>query len=166
MSFLSAVGDQHYGTGPQDSYIQIRTPSIRIKSPMNDANSEASISLRPVTAEDEAFLLELYKSSRGDDLRELGWDERRASEFLEMQYEAQQRFYASEHQQAVDQIVLHEGKPAGRLIVEHRENENRCIDIALSPQFRRGCPAPPARSTACGQPAHRTGFARRAGNRL
>jgi len=103
---------------------------------MTDADSANSISVRPVTTGDEEILLEIYKSSRGDDLRGLGWAEDRISEFLGMQYEAQQHFYEGEYKQAVDQIVLWEGKPAGRLIVERREHEIRCIDVALLPQHR------------------------------
>ncbi len=62
------------------------TCSIRITL-MNDAAKASSISFRAVTPEDEEFLLKLYKSSRGDDLRGLGWSEDRISEFLEMQPE-------------------------------------------------------------------------------
>jgi len=97
---------------------------------------DESISLRAATTEDDEFLLELYKSSRGDDLRELGWDEHRISEFLDMQYEAQQRFNRDEYPQAVDQIVLLEGKPVGRWLVERREQEIRGVDLALLPADR------------------------------
>jgi len=99
-------------------------------------NLDDSISLRRATAEDAEFLLEVYKSSRGDDLRELGWEEDRISEFLEMQYEAQRRLDESEYQHADDQIVLCEGQPAGRLIVERRDREIRCIELALLPAQR------------------------------
>ncbi|HVS21578.1 MAG TPA: GNAT family N-acetyltransferase [Pyrinomonadaceae bacterium] len=97
---------------------------------------DKSISLRPATTADEQFLREVYKSSRGDDLRELGWAEDRIGEFLDMQHEAQQRFYESEYQRAVDQIILREGKPVGRLIVGRGDHEIRCIDIALLPTHR------------------------------
>src|SRR3989442_11353515 len=95
------------------------------------------ISFRAVTPEDEEFLLKLYKSSRGDDLRGLGWSEDRISEFLETQYEAQQRFHENDYQNATDEIVLLDGKPAGHLSVERREDEIRCVDIALLPENRR-----------------------------
>ena len=95
-----------------------------------------SISLRPVTTEDGEFLLEVFKSSRGDDLRELAWEEDRIGEFLDMQFEAQQRLDQSEYQQADDQIVLCEGKPAGRLMVERRDHEIRCVNVALLPAHR------------------------------
>jgi GNAT superfamily N-acetyltransferase len=92
-----------------------------------------SISLRPAATDDEQFMLEVFKSSRGDDLRELGWDEDRIGEFLDMQFEAQQRLYQSEYPRADDQIVLWEGDSAGRLIVERRDHEIRCVDVALLP---------------------------------
>ena len=95
-----------------------------------------SISLRPATTEDAEFLLEVFKSSRGDDLRELAWEEDRIGEFLDMQFEAQQRLDQSEYQQADDQIVLCEGKPAGRLMVERRDHEIRCVNVALLPAHR------------------------------
>lgn len=96
----------------------------------------AHISLRPVTAADAGLLLEIYRSSRGDDLRGLGWSEDRISEFLGMQYEAQQRFYEGEYKRAADEIILCEGKPAGRRVVERREHEIRYIDLALLPEHR------------------------------
>src|SRR5437763_2563039 len=94
------------------------------------------ISFRAVTPEDEEFLLKLYKSSRGDDLRGLGWSDDRISEFLEMQYEAQQRLHSNDYQNANDEIVLLDGKPAGHLSIERREDEIRCVDIALLPDNR------------------------------
>ena len=103
---------------------------------MAEGHPANSISLRPVTTEDATFLLELYKSSRGDDLRGLGWEEERVSEFLDMQYEAQQRFHANEYRRPVDQIVMRNGEPIGRLMFEPREHEIRCVDIALHPEHR------------------------------
>ena len=95
-----------------------------------------SISTRPVTLDDERFLLQVYKSSRGDDLRGLGWDEDRIGEFLEMQYEAQRKFFENDYQNATDEVVLFDSKPAGRLIVERREHEIRCVDLGLLPAYR------------------------------
>src|SRR5947208_16481521 len=95
------------------------------------------ISFRAVTQADGEFLLKLYKSSRGDDLRGLGWSEDRISEFLEMQYEARQRLHENDYQNATDELVLLDGKPAGHLSIERREDEIRCVDIALLPEKRR-----------------------------
>jgi GNAT superfamily N-acetyltransferase len=95
-----------------------------------------SITLRPATSEDADFLLQVYKSSRGDDLRGLGWEEARINEFLEMQYQAQRTFDEKDHQQATDEIILSSGERAGRLFSTSGADELRCIDIALLPQFR------------------------------
>ena len=95
-----------------------------------------SINLRAVTTDDAPFLIRLYKSSRGDDLRGLGWEEGRVSEFLEMQYEAQQRFHTNEYRRPIDQVVMLNGEPIGRLMFEPREHEIRCVDIALQPEHR------------------------------
>jgi GNAT superfamily N-acetyltransferase len=98
--------------------------------------SEESVTFRPATNTDEEFMLELYQSSRGDDLRGLDWEESRISEFLRFQHEAQQQFYQNDNQEAVDEIVMVEGQPVGRLIVERREHEMRCIDLAIMPAHR------------------------------
>lgn len=98
--------------------------------------ADESITLRPATEDDRDFLLELFKCSRGDDLRELGWDEERIGEFLQMQYEAQQNFVAIDHPALNDQIVLADGTPVGHLAVEHRPNEFRLVDLALLPAHR------------------------------
>ena len=86
--------------------------------------------------DDQGFLLEVYQSSRGDDLRALGWEENRISEFLAMQYEAQQKFNQSDYKEASDDIVLCDGERGGRLMVERREHEIRCLDLALLPAYR------------------------------
>lgn len=93
--------------------------------------AEESITLRPATDDDQEFLLELYRSSRGDDLRGLGWSEDRVHEFLEMQYEAHRKFLNNDHPGVEDQIVLSEGSPVGHLTVEPRPDELRLVDLAL-----------------------------------
>jgi ribosomal protein S18 acetylase RimI-like enzyme len=92
---------------------------------------EESITLRPATEDDQEFLLELYKSSRGDDLRGLGWSEDRVSEFLEMQYEAHRKFLDNDHPGVDDQIILSDGAPVGHLAVEPRPEEIRLVDLSL-----------------------------------
>ena len=98
--------------------------------------ADESITLRPATEDDQDFLLKLYKSSRGDDLRSLGWDEDRIDEFLEMQYEAHRNFLHNDHPGMQDQIVLLAGEPVGRLAVEQRPDEIRLVDLALLPAHR------------------------------
>jgi len=98
--------------------------------------ADESITLRPATEDDQDFLLSLFKSSRGDDLRGLGWSEERIGEFLAMQYEAQQNFVTTDHPKLNDQIVLADGTPVGHLAVEQRPNEIRIVDLSLLPDYR------------------------------
>lgn len=104
--------------------------------PMTEATNDGSMTLRPANAADEEFFLRLYQSSRGDDLRGLGWDEDRISEFLSMQYEAQNNFYTTDFPNASDATVLLNTVPIGRLIVDRRSDEIRLVDVALLPDFR------------------------------
>jgi ribosomal protein S18 acetylase RimI-like enzyme len=99
--------------------------------------AEESITLRPATEDDRDFLLALYKSSRGDDLRGLGWEEERIDEFLEMQYEAHQTFLTNDHPNLQDQIVLVDGVSVGHLAVEQRAEEIRLVDVSLAPEHRQ-----------------------------
>jgi ribosomal protein S18 acetylase RimI-like enzyme len=99
--------------------------------------AEESITLRPATEDDREFLLALYKSSRGDDLRGLDWDEERIGEFLAMQYEAHQNFLTNDHPNIEDQIVLSYGAPVGRLAIEQRSEEIRLVDVSLLPEHRQ-----------------------------
>ena len=92
--------------------------------------------LRPASTRDEDFFLQLYQSSRGEDLRGLGWDEDRISEFLEMQYEAQGNFHAGDFPNASDEVILLDSQPIGRLTVDRRVDEIRLVDLALLPDYR------------------------------
>jgi len=103
---------------------------------MNELSNEGSIILRPASTRDEDFFLQLYQSSRGEDLRGLGWDEDRISEFLEMQYEAQGNFHAGDFPNASDEVILLDSQPVGRLTVDRRVDEIRLVDLALLPDYR------------------------------
>lgn len=113
----------------------IKLTFVRLESRAMNTR-EQSITLRPATENDQEFLLELYKNSRGDDLRGLGWSEDRIGEFLEMQYEAHQNFLRDDHPGLDDQIVLSDGAPMGHLAFERRANEFRLVDISLAPATR------------------------------
>jgi ribosomal protein S18 acetylase RimI-like enzyme len=95
-----------------------------------------SISLRSVAPEDRDFLLELYQSSRGDDLRRLGWSENEIGHFLEKQYEAHRTFEQRDYAQAVGAVILVSHQRVGRLLVDYAPDEIRCLDISLLPAWR------------------------------
>src|SRR2546425_12345536 len=95
------------------------------------------ISLRPERPEDESFLFELYATTRQDELDAWGWSPAARASFLKLQFKAQQGYHLS-FPQADFLIVLLNGKPIGRLIVDRAENEVRLVDIALLREHRNG----------------------------
>ena len=89
------------------------------------------IALRPaVMPNDEAFLQELYASTR-DDLGEAVSDVVNLRELLLMQYNGQKATYSAEFPNAVDEIVLLDGKPVGRLMRDYRQDSIHGVDIAI-----------------------------------
>ncbi|MEP6707474.1 MAG: GNAT family N-acetyltransferase [Pyrinomonadaceae bacterium] len=95
-----------------------------------------SIALRPLEADDDAFLFEVYQSSRGEDLTSMGWDVERVLNFLETQYAAQQRFLKANYPEGEDRIIMLGTQPIGRLVVERTDQEIRVVDVAVLPQYR------------------------------
>jgi hypothetical protein len=73
-----------------------------------------SLDLQPVCAEDEAFLFELYASTRADEMALVGWDKAQQESFLRMQFNAQRSSYASQFPTADYRIIVHDGRMAGR----------------------------------------------------
>jgi ribosomal protein S18 acetylase RimI-like enzyme len=92
--------------------------------------------LRPATADDEPFLLELYRSTRtaGQIALPIGSDQ--ADVILRMQFTAQNRAYEAEFPTQVHDIILVDGRRAGRVLTAPQETEVRFVDLALLPEYR------------------------------
>ncbi len=94
-----------------------------------------SITLRPAIPDDEAFLFQLYASTR-DDFRFLDWDEQQRQALIKMQYDARRFQYDESYPQAEASIILCDELPVGRLLVNESEREITLVDIALMPEHR------------------------------
>ncbi len=95
------------------------------------------ITVRPIRAEDEEFLFDVYASTRLDELAALGWSKAQREAFLRMQFRAQQQSYLAQFPMADFTIILRGEHPIGRLYIERRADETRGIDIALLPEFQQ-----------------------------
>ncbi|MBL9132632.1 MAG: GNAT family N-acetyltransferase [Verrucomicrobiaceae bacterium] len=95
-----------------------------------------SLTLRPVTAEDTAFLFAVYASTREAELALTGWSTEQKAAFCAQQFHAQDTHYRQHYPGAQYFVIEAENQAAGRLYVDHGENEIRVMDIALLPQFR------------------------------
>jgi ribosomal protein S18 acetylase RimI-like enzyme len=93
-------------------------------------------SLRPATEADREFLLELYASTREEELAQVPWDEPARRAFLEQQFSAQDHHYRSNYPGATLDVIEVDGERAGRLYVYRGAEDIRIMDIALAPGFR------------------------------
>ena len=96
----------------------------------------ASITLRPIRVDDQAFLLNVYASTRLEELAPLGWNVDQQMAFLTQQFTAQHQYYQTHYADANFDVIMLDEQPIGRLYVARWENEIRLIDIALLPEYR------------------------------
>ena len=95
-----------------------------------------SFSLRPVSLDDEAFLFQVYSSTRAEEMALVPWNDEQKQAFLQMQFNAQRQSYRQEFPDAEYHVILHDGVSAGRLIVDRAHERILLIDIALLPEHR------------------------------
>ena len=96
------------------------------------------ISLRPVRKGDEGFLRQVYASTRADEMKLTGWTKDQVDAFLTFQFDAQDKHYREHYGNSQFDLILVDGKKAGRLYVDRRDDEIRIVDIALLHEYRRG----------------------------
>lgn len=92
--------------------------------------------LRPVTAEDEEFLLLLYAGTRARELDQAQWAEGQRYQFVRWQFETQHKEYLARYPDAQYSLILIDEKPAGRIWVGEDEQQIRLLDIAILPEFQ------------------------------
>lgn len=109
-------------------------PTALLVTNKNQRNT-MPVTLRAATADDEAFLYELYASTRAEEMAAFGWDEPQREMFLRMQFNAQRQHYA-DFSNADHRIILRDVQPVGRLLVLRLEAEFCLADIALLPAER------------------------------
>ena len=91
---------------------------------------QGALSLRPMMASDNAFVEDLYRSTR-DDLRLIDADEDFIDELIESQRRAQTQGYGDMFPNAMYFIAEHHTESIGRVVLDFGHNEVRVIDIAL-----------------------------------
>lgn len=96
------------------------------------SNDALNLLLREATPEDESFLLELYASTRIDELEGFGWSDEQKQAFIKMQFLARERSYP----RVDNRIILLSGRPVGRIMIDRGEAEILLRDIALLTEYR------------------------------
>lgn len=98
------------------------------------------VSLRPITEADLPTLLDIYASTRADEMALVPeWSETDKRAFLTQQFMAQHQYYQEFYQGANLQIIENDGVSVGRMYVHwnYSPSEVRIMDIALLPDYRR-----------------------------
>lgn len=95
-----------------------------------------SVELRPAEPADEPFLRDVYASTRADELARVPWTDEQKRAFTDQQFTAQDAYYREHYEGATYDVILVDGKPAGRLYVARWPEEIRIMDIAVLPAFR------------------------------
>ena len=96
----------------------------------------SNITLRPAGADDYDFLVEVYGSTRAEELALVPWTAEQQYAFVRSQFTAQQDHYAKTYPAASHDIILSGDRRVGRLYVARLDQEIRIIDITLLPAER------------------------------
>ncbi len=96
------------------------------------------LALRPETPADDAFLLDLYRTTRQAELDQLGWGEEEQVAFVTHQFNAQRTHYRHALENCAFDIIERRGQPIGRLYTQERVTQLHILDITLSPEARGG----------------------------
>jgi GNAT superfamily N-acetyltransferase len=100
--------------------------------------SPKTITLRPRTPADEAFLRLAYETSRDEEFKTVEWPNAAQREvFFRHQFDSQELHFASTYPEADYDIIEYKKEPIGRLILSWEADQLHCIDIILLPGFRK-----------------------------
>ena len=98
--------------------------------------ADAQIALRPIREGDDAFLAQVYASTRTDEMALVSWTDEQKAAFLSMQFNAQTAHYRAHYPTAEYYVIERAGTPAGRLTVERTPRQLVMMDLALLPEYR------------------------------
>lgn len=94
------------------------------------------ISLRRVRPEDEDLLLEIYASTRAEEMALVPWSEEQIQIFVSSQFAAQQWHYTQKYPNADHSIITKNGRDVGRIFLARLERKLHIADITVLPEAR------------------------------
>jgi ribosomal protein S18 acetylase RimI-like enzyme len=93
-------------------------------------------SLRQACDEDEQFLFDLYAGTRREETAAWNWPASQVAGFLKLQFAAQRASYKMSYPDAEHSIILEDGRPIGRMLVNRSSAAACLVDISLLPEAR------------------------------
>ena len=90
--------------------------------------------LRPVSPEDYEEMVGVYASTRAAEMEQVTWwDDAQKLAFCRMQYDAQKTEYDARYPEAQYDVIVIDGRTAGRFWVGRDDEQIRALDITLLP---------------------------------
>jgi ribosomal protein S18 acetylase RimI-like enzyme len=102
-----------------------------------DALVKRGYALREEQDSDTPFQLNLFASTRAEELAAVPWSGEQKAAFLSQQFSAQRHHYRTQLDHCEFLMLEHKDAPIGRLYLQTGEANLHIVDIALSPE-RRG----------------------------
>src|SRR5688572_32998162 len=94
-----------------------------------------TVELRPVTPEDDQFLLGIYASTREEELAQAEWAEGQKEMFVRWQFDLQRKEYETRFPDADHRLILADQRTPGRIWICPDTEQTRLPDMALQPEF-------------------------------
>jgi ribosomal protein S18 acetylase RimI-like enzyme len=110
--------------------------AVQASGSRRNASAAPKVSLRTITPADQAFVREVYASTRDAEMAMVPWGDAQKAEFLDMQFRAQSHHYATHNPHADYSLVLLGDTPVGRLYVDRTGEQIHLLDIALLAPYR------------------------------
>jgi len=103
----------------------------------NEPVAPLRVALRPSTPADRELLFRVYAGTRAEELAPVPWPAEAKVAFLRQQFDAQDAWWRTHYAGATFDVVVVDGRDAGRLYLWEGETELRVVDVALLPEARR-----------------------------
>jgi GNAT superfamily N-acetyltransferase len=122
---------------PRISYIDDAiTITVMPTYPQFSLPQDETLVLRPVTPDDDGFLLSVYESTRSEELAQVEWQPGHREAFLRWQFDLQRQEYEARFPDAEYYLIVINDEPAGRIWIGEDPKQIRLLDIALLTQFQ------------------------------
>jgi ribosomal protein S18 acetylase RimI-like enzyme len=102
----------------------------------DERTKQPHVSLRPVTTDDDQFLLDVYTSTRADELAQVEWAPGQKESFVSWQFNLQRKEHDTRFPDARYDVILVDDQPAGRIWIGEDETQIRLLDIGLLEEFQ------------------------------
>jgi len=129
-------------------------------TPLGDraAQPRGAITFRAGTDDDYDFQRLLYHDVRAEEMLQTPFDDAQKKAFLDWQFDCQWKHYREHYPTCDWRILLEDGRPIGRLLIDRWRDQIRVVDISIASELRgRGIGSKLmqevlAEGQACGKP--------------